>query len=110
MVDVRAHQPETASDRLGRDRPGSAIICSRRINGLGLEVLVRPGEGVRDAAKWSPRSVAVGAVQNIVATLPGTDREAPAVLVMSHYDTVPNSPGAADDSAASPPPWRSPAP
>jgi hypothetical protein len=70
-----------------------------RVNGLGLEVLVRPGEGVRDAAKWSPRSMAVGAVQNIVATLPGTDRQAPAVLVMSHYDTVHNSPGAADDSA-----------
>ncbi|MBO9556997.1 MAG: M28 family metallopeptidase [Caulobacter sp.] len=70
-----------------------------RISGLGLEVVVRPGEGVRDAAKWSPRSVSVGAVQNIVATLPGTDRQAPAVLVMSHYDTVPNSPGAADDSA-----------
>ncbi|KQZ27128.1 M20/M25/M40 family metallo-hydrolase [Caulobacter sp. Root1472] len=70
-----------------------------RVNGLGLEVLVRPGEGVREAAKWSPRSVAVGAVQNIVATLPGADRDAPAVLVMSHYDTVHNSPGAADDSA-----------
>jgi len=69
-----------------------------RINGLGLEVLVRPGEGVRDAAEGS-RSMSVGAVQNIVATLAGTDREAPAVLVMSHYDTVPNSPGAADDSA-----------
>jgi len=70
-----------------------------RVNGLGLEVLVRPGEGVRDAATGSPRSVAVGAVQNIVATLPGADRAAPAVLVMSHYDTVHNSPGAADDSA-----------
>jgi hypothetical protein len=70
-----------------------------RVNGLGLEVLVRPGEGVRDATKWSPRSVAVGAVQNIVATLPGADRDAPAVLVMGHYDTVHNSPGAADDSA-----------
>lgn len=69
-----------------------------RINGLGLDVFVRPGEGVRDAAQGS-RSVAVGAVQNIVATLPGTDRDAPAVLVMSHYDTVHNSPGAADDSA-----------
>jgi hypothetical protein len=69
-----------------------------RINGLGLEVLVRAGEGVRDAAQWS-RARGVGAVQNIVATLPGTDRDAPAVLVMSHYDTVHNSPGAADDSA-----------
>jgi hypothetical protein len=69
-----------------------------RISGLGLEVLVRPGEGVRDAAKGS-RAMSVGAVQNIVATLPGTDRDAPAVLVMSHYDTVHNSPGAADDTA-----------
>lgn len=70
-----------------------------RISGLGLEVLVRPGEGVREADQGSPRSMAVGAVQNIVATLPGTDPNAPAVLVMSHYDTVHNSPGAADDSA-----------
>ena len=98
MVDVRAigQKPHPI---------GSAEIVRvrdhllTRINGLGLEVLVRPGEGVRDAAKWSPRAMAVGAVQNIVATLPGTDREAPAVLVMSHYDTVHNSPGAADDSA-----------
>ncbi len=67
-----------------------------RISGLGLELLVRPGEGVREG---SPRAIAVGAVQNIVATLPGTDRDAPAVLVMSHYDTVHNSPGAADDSS-----------
>jgi len=98
MVDVRAigqkpHPIGSAEIVRVRDHLLS------RINGLGLEVLVRPGEGVRDAAKWSPRSMAVGAVQNIVATLPGTDREAPAVLVMSHYDTVPNSPGAADDSA-----------
>jgi len=98
MVDVRAigqkpHPIGSAEIVRVRDHLLS------RINGMGLEVLVRPGEGVRDAAKWSPRSVAVGAVQNIVATLPGTDREAPAVLVMSHYDTVPNSPGAADDSA-----------
>ena len=98
MVDVRA---------IGR-KPhpigSSEIVRVRdhllsRVNGLGLEVLVRSGEGVRDASKGSPRATAVGAVQNIVATLPGTDRDAPAVLVMSHYDTVHNSPGAADDSA-----------
>jgi hypothetical protein len=98
MVDVRA---------IGR-KPhpiGSAEIVRvrdhllGRVSGLGLDVLVRPGEGVRDAAKGSPRAMAVGAVQNIVATLPGTDPRAPAVLVMSHYDTVHNSPGAADDSA-----------
>ena len=98
MVDVRAigQKPHPI---------GSAEIVRvrdhllARVNGLGLEVSLRSGEGVRDAAKWSPRATAVGAVQNIVATLPGTDRDAPAVLVMSHYDTVHNSPGAADDSA-----------
>ncbi|MBL8265887.1 M28 family peptidase, partial [Steroidobacter sp.] len=31
--------------------------------------------------------------------LPGRSPELPAIVVMSHYDTVPNSPGAGDDSA-----------
>lgn len=37
-------------------------------------------------------------VTNIAAVLKGKDPAKPAVLVMSHYDTVPNSPGAADDT------------
>jgi hypothetical protein len=97
MADVRAigQKPHpTGSGEIVRVRDH----LLGRVNGLGLEVLVRAGEGVRDAAQGS-RSMAVGAVQNIVATLPGTDRDAPAVLVMSHYDTVHNSPGAADNSA-----------
>ena len=40
----------------------------------------------------------MAAVQNLVGVLPGRDRYLPAILVMSHYDTVPNSPGAADDT------------
>ena len=98
MVDVRAigakpHPIGSAEIVRVRDH------LMGRASGLGLDVFVRAGEGVRDAAKWSPRATAVGAVQNIVATLAGTDPQAPAVLVMSHYDTVHNSPGAADDSA-----------
>lgn len=38
-------------------------------------------------------------VSNIIGVLPGADRTLPAVLLMCHYDTVPGSPGAADDSA-----------
>ncbi len=38
-------------------------------------------------------------VTNIIGTLKGKDPTQPAVLIMSHYDTVPDSPGAADDSA-----------
>ncbi|WP_435417686.1 M20/M25/M40 family metallo-hydrolase [Parerythrobacter aurantius] len=35
---------------------------------------------------------------NIIATLPGKDRELPAVALMAHYDSVWGSPGAADDA------------
>jgi hypothetical protein len=40
-----------------------------------------------------------GTVQNILARLPGTS-STKAVLLMGHYDSVPNSHGAADDGAA----------
>ncbi|MET0624409.1 MAG: M28 family metallopeptidase, partial [Pyrinomonadaceae bacterium] len=39
------------------------------------------------------------AVQNIIATLPGTD-SSKAVMLVGHYDSVPNGPGASDDGAA----------
>jgi len=68
-----------------------------RINGMDLEVSVRPGEGFRPYGK-DGRALGVAAVQNLVGVLPGKDRELPAILVMSHYDSVHNSPGAADDA------------
>jgi hypothetical protein len=68
-----------------------------RIGELGLEVSVRPDEGFYGNTR-NPRSLSVAAVQNIIATLPGRDRTLPAILVMSHYDSVHNSPGAADDA------------
>ncbi|WP_419254082.1 M28 family peptidase [Caulobacter sp. ErkDOM-YI] len=68
-----------------------------RIGELGLEVSVRPGEGFSPYSK-DGRSLGVAAVQNVVGVLPGQDHDLPAVLVMSHYDSVHNSPGAADDA------------
>jgi hypothetical protein len=68
-----------------------------RINGLGLEVTIHVGEGFLPYSK-DGRALGVAAVQNLVGVLPGKDRALPAILVMSHYDSVPNSPGAADDS------------
>jgi hypothetical protein len=51
----------------------------------------------------TPRSaepVVLGAtVENIIGVLPGRDRAAPALAIMAHYDSVPASPGAADDAA-----------
>jgi len=39
------------------------------------------------------------AVENILARIPGTDNSK-AVMISAHYDSVPDSPGAADDGAA----------
>jgi hypothetical protein len=69
-----------------------------RITSLGLELSVRADEGYttpRNDGRW----LAAGAVQNVIGVLPGADRSKPAVLIMSHYDSVANSPGAADDAA-----------
>ncbi|MDQ1154709.1 M20/M25/M40 family metallo-hydrolase [Brevundimonas sp. SORGH_AS_0993] len=38
-------------------------------------------------------------VVNLVGVLPGRRPDLPAVLLMAHYDSVPGSPGAADDAA-----------
>jgi hypothetical protein len=43
-------------------------------------------------------AISVGNTRNIVARLPGTANSG-AVLLMAHYDSVPNGPGAADDGA-----------
>lgn len=69
-----------------------------RINALGLEVTVRPDEGFHPYSK-DGRALGAAAVQNLIGVLPGENRDLPAVLVMSHYDSVHNSPGAADDAA-----------
>ena len=47
------------------------------------------------ARRGAPADVAV----NIIGLRPGRDPAAPAVLLMAHYDSVPGSPGAADDAA-----------
>lgn len=68
-----------------------------RLRGLGLQPQVRRRETLR---AWdAPRNPRTWTVEPIVARLPGRDPAAPALLVMSHYDSVPRSPGAADDMA-----------
>ncbi|MBL8773250.1 MAG: M20/M25/M40 family metallo-hydrolase [Phenylobacterium sp.] len=62
----------------------------------GLSPEVRPGVGVQ-VSKWTRNLVVAGHVENIVGIIPGRDRNAPALALMAHYDSVPGSPGAADD-------------
>lgn len=60
---------------------------------LGLEAQVTR----RDATIARSRLVVAASVQNIVARMPGRDA-GPAVLLMAHYDTRPQTPGAGDDA------------
>lgn len=68
----------------------------RRMTELGLSPQVRPGVGVLQRPAY-PDLVVAGPVENVIGILPGRDRAKPALAIMSHYDSVPGSPGAADD-------------
>lgn len=71
----------------------------QRMQTLGLDPRTTPGVAV-EAPRWFKGTVAVGArVENLVGVLKGTDPSLPAVLLMAHSDSVPGSPGAADDAA-----------
>jgi hypothetical protein len=97
MADVAAiasvpHPLGTAAHDASRD----AVV--RRMTALGLDPQVRHGVGA-NRSKFDPSRGAAGAVDNVIGRLPGKDRTAPAVALMAHYDSVPASPGSADDAA-----------
>ncbi|HVI34238.1 M20/M25/M40 family metallo-hydrolase [Phenylobacterium sp.] len=70
-----------------------------RMTTLGLSPQVRRGDAVTHRQRGGDTFVSGGAVENLVGVLPGRDRTLPAVALMAHYDSVPGSPGAADDAA-----------
>lgn len=65
-----------------------------RLRDLGLEPRLQVATG---RSRWGR---AFGAVRNVLVRLPGSESpgEGPAVLLMAHYDSVPQSPGASDDA------------
>ncbi|MFI6504846.1 M20/M25/M40 family metallo-hydrolase [Nonomuraea typhae] len=69
----------------------------RELRELGFEVDVQDAIGVNDLgpAPYGPRYLGAGRVRNIVARYPGTV-PGPAVLLMTHYDSVAHGPGASD--------------
>lgn len=78
----------------------AARVRDQLVNHLqqaGLQVSVQRGQAAAEYGKGDGRGVRAANVVNVVAVLPGRDRSLPAVLLMAHYDTVPHSPGAADD-------------
>lgn len=86
----------TGSGDIGRVRRYIADTA----RAAGAEVEVQTAEVAR-AGEDGP--IPAASVQNVVARVPGSQPElsgGQAVLVVSHYDSVPTGPGAADDGAA----------
>lgn len=102
MVDVReiAQHPHPLGSA---DHARVRDYLFARMTALGLEPTLFAGPlspaSIRrsESLGQSPAGVGYTAV-NLVGVLPGRDLATPAVLLMAHYDTVPGSPGAADDS------------
>lgn len=101
MVDIeeiaRAPHP-TGSEENARVR----AYLLERMGELGLETSTQTGAlspaVVERLTSWGDEQAADRQIVNLIGVLPGRDREGPAVLMMAHHDTVPDSPGAADDS------------
>ena len=69
-----------------------------KLNDLGLAPDVRVFDRARVFDR--PADQRTYRVADVLARVDGRDKRLPAILVMSHYDSVPLSPGAADDMAA----------
>ena len=70
----------------------------RRFQSLGLQVRVQQGRSYERSVYRGEAFIEGGEVRNIVAVLPGRSPAEPALAIMAHYDSVPSSPGAADDT------------
>ncbi len=63
----------------------------------GLEVELQSGY---TRTSWKPSYLKMARVENVIATLKGSDPDAKKVVISCHYDSVIEGPGAADDGYA----------
>lgn len=80
--------------------PANAAVRDQllaRMTALGLKPTVQDADVLSLSDRY-PAWLAGAHVQNLIGVLPGADRSRPALLLMAHHDTVPGSPGAADDT------------
>lgn len=103
MVDVReiAQRPHPLGSA---DHARVRLYLQQRMTGLGLQVSTQTGPISRGSARYLRRmggdpEAAQFTATNLIGVLPGRNPALPAVALMAHYDTVPMSAGAADDSA-----------
>jgi hypothetical protein len=103
MADVR--QIARAPHPLGSPEHARVrAYLSARMTQLGLSPQVQTGAlspaALKRLERWNIDPAAANhQVANLVGVLPGLDRSLPPILLMAHYDSVPGSPGAADDAA-----------
>ncbi len=101
MADVRiiAARPHPAASPENAEVRG---YIQQRMTALGMETQTDPAQipaiGLKRLNKWSGRQDTSAILTNVIGILPGRDRSLPAVMLMSHHDTVWGSPGAADDT------------
>lgn len=97
MVDIHriAREPHPGGSAANA---GVRDYLMARMTALGLEPRLQSGMAVESRAFGGETWLVGGQVQNIVGVLPGKDRGKPALALMAHYDSVPGSPGAADDA------------
>ena len=101
MADVRviAARPHPAGSPENAEVRRHLLL---RMSALGMEVqtdaALLPAKGLERLNSWSGRSDVAVTMTNVIGILPGRDRSLPAVMIMSHHDTVWGSPGAADDT------------
>lgn len=100
MVDIReiAQRPHPVGSA---DHARVRAVLLQRMAELGLQTSTQAGALSPKAAQRLEREG--GSAQgieltNLVGVLPGRDPRLPAVALMAHYDTVPDSAGAADDT------------
>lgn len=91
VIAARAHPTGSAENQRVRD------YVVERFRRMGLEVRISEGQAYEARPYGGETHLLGGQVQNIVATLKGAAPAEPALAIMAHYDSVPNSPGAADD-------------
>ncbi len=101
MADVReiARRPHPVGSA---DHARVRAVLLQRMAALGLQTATQAGALSPAAVRRLEReggSAAGVELTNLVGVLPGRDPRLPAVALMAHYDTVPDSAGAADDTA-----------
>lgn len=102
MVDVReiAQRPHPIGSP---DHARVQAWLLQRMAGLGLQTSTQsgplsPGSIRRLTEEGGDPAAGNFSAVNLIGVLPGRNPDLPAVALMAHYDTVPHSPGAADDS------------